>query len=90
MDLTALITAIIGAIIYSFSGYLNRPEGEPFKEEKAITTLLIGIAVGVVSYFVGTNYDAALQVITNAGFVVVIEKYGKAIWKKISKWLQVE
>jgi len=83
--LIALGSAIGAATVYAFGGYLNRPEGEAFEEEKLVKTLIIGVVVGVVSYFTSKSFDATTQLLTSTGVIVIIEKYGKIIYRKLKK-----
>ena len=86
-EIIPLVSAITAATIYALGGYLNRPEEEPFCEEKFVTTLMIGVVVGVVSFFASKTLDVTTQLLTSTGIVVLIEKYGKAGYRKLKKWL---
>ena len=84
--LIPLASAIFASIIYGLGGYLNRPEKEEFDDEKLAITVIIGAAVGVISFYTGESFDIATQLLSSAGLVVLIEKYGKAVIRKIRKW----
>jgi len=84
-QLQPIITAIIGAIIYSLSGYAKNKTTEQatFDARKFFVTVGIGAAIGFTSYLFALEYDAALQTLVNTGAVAILETWLKTLYRKI-------
>lgn len=84
-QLQPLITAIIGAVIYSLSGYIKNKSTEPttFDPKKFFVTLGIGAAIGATSYLLNLSYDTALQTLINTGAVALLETWLKIAYRKL-------
>ena len=80
-EIQTLVTAIVAALIYAIGGYLKQTEKLDY--EKLFTTVLLGCAIGIVSWYMGTTHDTATQLLTSAGLIVNIEVWGKAIYRKL-------
>jgi uncharacterized membrane protein len=88
-DPTAIISAVAAAVIYAVGGYLKSTK-ETFDYEKLISTIILGAAIGVISYTVGVTYDTATQLLTSAGLVATIEVWAKAIYRRLKTYLEPE
>jgi hypothetical protein len=89
-DTQILINAVAASIVYALSAYVKKTEKETFNEEKLFTTVLIGVIVGLYSYFTNSTLDAATQFFTSMGITVSIENWGKTVYRKIKKTLQTK
>jgi len=88
---SSLVYAIIAAIIYALIGYAKRAETtEIFDGEKFITTLVVGVIAGVVSYFQNISpSQAVVLILADSALVYYIENVAKAIWRRfILPWIQ--
>ena len=78
-----LLWSILGAIFYAVSGYLSKKE--PFDKQKLCTTIIIGVAVGLVQVYTKRSYEAAYNILLSAGLIAIIEHGMKAIYRRILK-----
>lgn len=84
---TSIIYAIIASIIYALIGYAKRAEtNEIFDGQKFLTTIIVGILAGIVSYFQNISpSQAVILILSDSALVYYIENVVKAIWRR---WVQ--
>jgi len=89
--LLALWWAIVAGVIYALSGFFKREETkETFSGEKFLTTAIVGVIAGFVSFYMNVTIEQAFALVAaDVGFVVIIENVVKAIWRRwITPWMQ--
>lgn len=77
-----IIIAIAAAIIYGLAGYF-KSSGETFDKEKFLTTVVIGLVVGIIQVYVGVSYEAAYTLALSVGIIAMVENIMKAIYRHI-------
>ena len=85
---SAILIAVLAALLYAIGSYLKQTPPEEFNEEKFFVTCLLGLAIGGVSYYCGLTYGAAEQLLISAGLVVYIEVWGKALYRRLRRWTE--
>jgi small basic protein len=82
-QLVQILTAIAAAVLYALAGY-SKSMGETFDKQKFITTIVIGVAVGIIQVIMGLTYDAAYTFAVSAGIIVIIENITKAVYRRLT------
>jgi len=78
-----LVVAIIAAIAYGLSALLKTQPQESFDSMKFVETVIVGVVVGVIEYYLKVDYGTALNFVI-AGFpIVLIDNILKIIWRKV-------
>jgi hypothetical protein len=80
-----ILSGIIGGIVYSFAGFVNKPVKESFDYKKVGKTLVISIVIGAIAGFMGMNYSMFVQSATFAGCTVVVEKLVTKLYSLVVK-----
>ena len=86
-----ILWSILGAIVYAVGGYFKNKE--PFDKKKFCTTIVIGIAIGIIQLYSKVTYEAAYNIALSAGLIAIIENVMKAIYRrsqrlaKLAHWL---
>lgn len=83
-QLITIAYAIGGGITYSLIAF-GKSTGEKFDWLKFLTTVVIGVAVGIAVVVTKMDYGTASDYVVGLGIVPLIENLGKAIWRRIVK-----
>ena len=75
-----VLYAIAAAIVYAAAGYF-KSMGENFDKQKFLTTIVIGLAVGIIQVYMGLSYDAAYSFALSAGIIAIVENIMKAVYR---------
>jgi diacylglycerol kinase len=79
-----IVVAIAAAVVYALTGYFKSVK-EEVDMVKAVTTVIIGVLVGVVLY-VGnipvTAENVAAQMLAYAGLIVLVENIVKGVYRR--------
>jgi hypothetical protein len=78
-----ILWSILGAIVYAVGGYFKNKE--PFDKQKFCTTLIVGVAIGIIQVYTKTSYEAAYNIALSAGLIAIIENVMKAIYRRLRK-----
>jgi hypothetical protein len=85
-----LIIPVLAATIYAAAGFMQKSQSDQtFDQIKFLSTVLLGLALGVISIFAGwqvTMETIGQQVIAYGGFIVIIER----VIKTLLKWQETE
>jgi len=85
MDITLIISGIVGGLAYSLSGLANKNTRESFDWKKMTPTVIVAGVVGGIAAFTGQDYGFVVNSSMAAGITVVVEKLYKAITTKLFK-----
>jgi len=78
-----ILYAIAAAVIYALAGYFKTQPAETFDKQKFVTTIVIGVLVGVVEVYLNVTFEAAYNLLLSMGLIVVIENVCKIVWRRI-------
>ena len=78
-----IVLAITAAVIYALAGYFKSQPAETFDREKFLTTIVIGVIVGIVEVYLNVTFEAAYNLLLSMGLIVVIENVCKILWRRI-------
>lgn len=90
-QLQTILTAVLASIAYSITFFVKKRSGkniQSFDTKKFISTLLVGIGVGVSMSLSGANltflsFEAELA--TMAGIIALVESVLKTIYREVKK-----
>lgn len=83
-----IIISVGSALVYSFSFYVKKfssTEGEPFKPYKLLSTLIVGLVIGVGLFLSGDQIGRLtfMEIIAaNIGAIAVVESILKALYRQ--------
>lgn len=85
----ALVNSVVGAVIWSSTGYLKNAskKKEKFDWYKFLRSIIIGIFVGLFSGYLNLPYDQATLLVINTGAIAIVDNITKAVWHKIKPYL---
>lgn len=76
--------SILSAVIIAILGYLKNRPSEDFDKTKALHTIVIGVAVGIVQVMLGITPGSAegwvVMFLVNTGIIDTVEKLLRALW----------
>ena len=81
-----VVKTLLSAFLWALFGYLSRQEDESFQSDKLLSTLVAAIIVSIlqVAYTIEpeTGELIALYFVFKTGFIGVIDKLIKVIWRR--------
>lgn len=76
-----LLYSIAAAVVYGLAGYF-KSSGESFDKKKFLTTVAIGVVVGIIMAYCKLSYEGAYNFALSAGIIAIVENVLKAIWRR--------
>jgi len=80
--LTRVLAGVIAGVTYSLTSFVKKKD-QPFDWNKFLTTIVFGVFVGGMGYFLNLPLDVANTYALNIGLVAVSENIVKIVWRKI-------
>ena len=78
---TQVIEGLGSGLVIALLGYAKSAKAEDFDWQKFGLTTLVGAIIGAIAGFMGTTYDATMQMTLFAGITTVVDNVIKAVYR---------